>query len=599
MDYYGSMVPSNYFRSAVLTMALAAIASVGHAQQPPGGAAAPAAEPKSDDAPSSNPALDAELFYEILMGEINARTGEAGTGYALMLEAARRTNNPQLYQRAADMALQARAGDHALAAAKAWRDAQPDSREANRYVLQILIALNRIGETPELLRQELAQAPVQAKPTILGIVPQMFARASDKPLAAKVVEQALVDELAKPANAAAAHIAIGRVRLAAGDKTGALASARAAQDLDPASEGPARLGMELQEESVPEGEALVARYFASQPQATPEMQMAYSRVLLGQQKYAEAKTQLEAVTRAKPDLPEPWLILATLQLQDNRLDLAETSLKRFLTLIEGPGINREARQRSLNQAHLLYAQIAEKRGDFAAAEGWLARIENSGELFSAQSRRASLLAKQGKIAQARALLRALPGVTEDDKRMKLLAEVQLLRDQRLFQDAYEVQTELVALAPEDSELLYDQAMLAEKIGRFDTMEKLLRQIIARQPDYHHAYNALGYSMAERGQRLPEARQLISKALELAPGDPFITDSLGWVEFRMGNKAKARDLLETAFKARPDAEIAAHLGEVIWSMGERDKALGIWREGLRLNPENDSLKDTLKRLGAKP
>jgi tetratricopeptide (TPR) repeat protein len=329
------------------------------------------------------------------------------------------------------------------------------------------------------------------------------------------------------------------------------------------------------------------------------MQMAYSRVLLGQQKYAEAKTQLEAVTRAKPDLPEPWLILATLQLQDNRLDLAETSLKRFLTLIEGPGINREARQRSLNQAHLLYAQIAEKRGDFAAAEGWLARIENSGELFSAQSRRASLLAKQGKIAQARALLRALPGVTEDDKRMKLLAEVQLLRDQRLFQDAYEVQTELVALAPEDSELLYDQAMLAEKIGRFDTMEKLLRQIIARQPDYHHAYNALGYSMAERGQRLPEARQLIAKALELAPGDPFITDSLGWVEFRMGNKAKARDLLETAFKARPDAEIAAHLGEVVWSMGERDKALGIWREGLRLNPENDSLKDTLKRLGAKP
>ena len=128
---------------------------------------------------------------------------------------------------------------------------------------------------------------------------------------------------------------------------------------------------------------------------------------------------------------------------------------------------------------------------------------------------------------------------------------------------------------------------------------LLRQIIARQPDYHHAYNALGYSMAERGQRLPEARQLIAKALELAPGDPFITDSLGWVEFRMGNKAKARDLLETAFKARPDAEIAAHLGEVVWSMGERDKALGIWREGLRLNPENDSLKDTLKRLGAKP
>ena len=183
--------------------------------------------------------------------------------------------------------------------------------------------------------------------------------------------------------------------------------------------------------------------------------------------------------------------------------------------------------------------------------------------------------------------------------MKLLAEVQLLRDQRLFKEAYEVQTELVALAPNDGELLYDQAMLAEKIGQFDTMEKLLRQIIASKPDYHHAYNALGYSLAERGLRLPEAKQLITKAVELAPGDPFITDSLGWVEFRMGNKAEARKLLEAAFKARPDAEIAAHLGEVVWSMGERDKALAVWREGLRLNPDNESLKDTLKRLGAKP
>ncbi len=599
MDYYGSMVPSNFFRSALLTVALAATATVGYAQQPTGAGAPQAADPAPDAPVVSNPDLDAELFYEILMGELNVRTGEAGTGYALMLDAARRTENPQLFQRAADMALQARSGEYALAAARAWQEAQPQSREANRYVLQILIALNRIGDTPELLRQELAQAPVQAKPAILGIVPQMYARASDKALAAKVVEQALVDELAKPAMAAAAHIAIGRVRLAAGDKTGALASARASQALDASNDGPARLGMELLEEGVPEAEALISRYFASQQQATPEMQMAYARVLLGQQKYPEAKAQLEAVTSAKPELPEPWLVLSTLQLQDNRLDLSETSLKRFITLISSPEIDKDVRQRSLNQAYLLYAQIAEKRGDFAAAEGWLARIENSSELFSAQTRRASLLARQGKIAEARALLRSLPGVTEDDKRMKLLAEVQLLREQRLYKEAYEVQTELVALAPDEGELLYDQAMLAEKIGQFDTMEKLLRQIIARQPDYHHAYNALGYSLAERGLRLPEAKELISKAVELAPGDPFITDSLGWVEFRMGNKTQARKLLETAFKARPDAEIAAHLGEVVWSMGERDKALGIWREGLRLNPDNESLKDTIKRLGAKP
>jgi Flp pilus assembly protein TadD len=127
------------------------------------------------------------------------------------------------------------------------------------------------------------------------------------------------------------------------------------------------------------------------------------------------------------------------------------------------------------------------------------------------------------------------------------------------------------------------------------MERLLRQVIAIRPDYHHAYNALGYSLAERGQRLPEARQLIQKAVELAPGDPFIADSLGWVEFRMGNKTEALRILEDAYKARPDAEIAAHLGEVLWSLGQRDRAQAVFREALLVAPDNESLQDTLKRL----
>jgi Flp pilus assembly protein TadD len=126
-------------------------------------------------------------------------------------------------------------------------------------------------------------------------------------------------------------------------------------------------------------------------------------------------------------------------------------------------------------------------------------------------------------------------------------------------------------------------------------------VIAAKPDYHHAYNALGYSLADRGIRLPEAKQLIEKALEFAPGDPYISDSLGWVEFRMGNKAEALRILDTAYKARPDAEIAAHLGEVLWSMGRRDRAQAIWKEGLLLNADSDTLQETLKRLrvGIKP
>ena len=590
MDYYGPMVLFHSFRTAALATAITVAACSTWAQssgsEAPPNTGAPAAE--------SNPALDAELFYEIFLGEVSARTGDPGAGYAFMLEAARRSGDGQLYQRAADIALQSRSGEYALAAAKAWKEALPESREANRYVLQILIALNRIGETPGLLRQELAQSPPRTKAAMLAALPQMYGRASDKVLAASVVEAALADELSHPATGPVAWVSLGRLRLAAGDKAGALDAARKAQSLDDANEGAAQLALELMEDGTPEAEAIVLQTLGKQP--VPELQMAYARVLLGLQRYPDASRQLEAATKAKPDLMEAWLVLATLQLQENRLPAAESALERFMELVSASS-DAEVRRRGQTQAYLLYAQIAEKKQDYAGAEAWLQRIDNVEEVFGAQARRASLLARQGKVAQARALLHSLPGNSVDDKRRKLQAEVQLLREQRLYEDAYKVQTELVALAPDDAELIYDQAMLAEKAGHPDIMEQLLRQVIAQKPEYHHAYNALGYSFAERGVRLQEAKDLILKALEFAPADPFILDSLGWVEFRMGQPAEAKRQLEAAYKTRPDVEIAAHLGEVLWSLGDKDAALQIWKEGQRASPDNETLKETLARLGA--
>lgn len=590
MDYYGPMVLFQSFRIASLAAVMALAMHAAGAQSV--GAEANSAE--NQPAVESNPALDAELFYEIFLGEVSARTGDPGAGYAFMLEAARRSADGQLYQRAADIALQARSGDYALAAAKAWKEALPESREANRYVLQILVALNRIGETPDLLRQELAQSSPRAKTSTLAALPQMYGRASDKVLAAKVVEAALVDELVHPATGPLAWVSLGRIRLAAGSKAGALEAARKAQALDKANEGAVRLALELLEENTPEAEPLVTESLAER--SVPELRMAYARVLLGLQRYTDAARQLELATQEKPDLVEPWLVLATLQLQDNRLAAAEAALQRFMDLVSAAP-DAELRQKGLTQAYLLHAQIAEKKQDFAAAEAWLARIDNAEEVFTAQTRRASLLARQGKVDQARALLRSLPGTTLDDKRTKLLAEVQLLREMRLYQDAYAIQGELVALAPDDTELVYDRAMLAEKAGQPDTMERLLREIIAKKPEHYHAYNALGYSLADRGVRLAEAKQLILKALEFAPNDPFIGDSLGWVEFRMGNLAEARRLLESAYKARADVEIAAHLGEVLWTLGDKEAAMRIWKEGQRTSPDNETLKETLKRLGA--
>jgi tetratricopeptide (TPR) repeat protein len=213
-------------------------------------------------------------------------------------------------------------------------------------------------------------------------------------------------------------------------------------------------------------------------------------------------------------------------------------------------------------------------------------------MVGVQTRRASILAQQGNLDAARKLIQGLPGRDPDELRARLLSEAQLLRDAKQYRLAFDL---LRQASPGDADVLYEQAMLAEKMGDLAEMERLLRAVMVAKPDYHHAYNALGYSLAEHRLRLPEAKQLIQKALEFAPGDPFISDSLGWVEFRLGNKAEAARILETAYQSRPDAEIAAHLGEVLWSLGQKDRAIEFWKEGVKLNPENETLGETLKRL----
>jgi tetratricopeptide (TPR) repeat protein len=239
--------------------------------------------------------------------------------------------------------------------------------------------------------------------------------------------------------------------------------------------------------------------------------------------------------------------------------------------------------------------VAEQRGDFSAAEAWLARIEDPRRALEVQSRRATLMARQGRLAEARALVRQAPERESGDARAKLMAEAGLLREVKRWDEAFELLGSAVQRFPDDTDLLYEQAMVAEKMGRVDEMERLLRRVIEIKPDNAHAHNALGYSLADRGQRLAEARQLIQRALELAPGDPFITDSLGWVEFRLGNLPEALRLLRQAYASRPDVEIGAHLGEVLWAMGQQDEARRIWAESKGRDAANDVLRETLARL----
>ena len=545
-------------------------------------------------------ALDAELFYRLLVGEITARDGDAGAGFALMLDSARKTNDAQLYQRAVEIALQSRSGDAALQAALAWKQAQPNAQDANRYVLQILIALNRIQDTLEPLKKEIELTSAAERPRAISAIPRAYTRVGDKKLAASVIENALSSYVTNPATAAAAWTTIGRMRLAAGDALGALDAVQKGQGADIKAEGPALVALELFDPKQPAAEVVIKKYLSDNPKSIPEIRMGYARGLLDAQRYGEAGTQLQTVIKDKPDYAPAWLVLGSLQLQDNQLALAQSSLEQYAALNLAANVPSEEDEpnRGLAQAYLSLAQIAEKRKDFAGAEAWINKIENSSDMMLAQTRRASILASRGQLAEGRQLIRSLPERNPGDGRLKVLAEIGLLRDLKQYQLAYDLLGQTSAASPQDSDLMYDQAMMAEKLGQLPEMEGLLRRVIAIKPDAYNAYNALGYSFADRNVRLPEAKALIQKALEFVPNDPFIRDSLAWAEFRMGNNIEAVKIFADAFKMKPDAEIAAHYGEVLWTMGQRDKALGVWREGQLLNPENETLVETLKRLNVK-
>ena len=463
-----------------------------------------------------------------------------------------------------------------------------------------MLALNRLAETQEPLRTQIQLTPAVDRSAAISQIPRLYARVSEKKAAATLVEQALNEYLNASATAAAGWTAVGRMRLSAADASGAVDAAGRAQNAEANAVGPALLALEIMDPKQPAAEPIVRRYLQT-PSAITEVRMGYARALLDAQRPAEASTQVQQITREKPDVAEAWLMQGALELQDNQIDKADASLKRYIELAS-PARNSDEKQRGLTQAYLSLAQIAEKRKDFSLAESWLGKVESPQALVNTQTRRASMLAKQGKLSEARDLIRKLPERQGEDgaadRRTKLIAEMQLLRDNKQFQAAYDVLQQGVQSSPRDHDLVYQQASVAEKLQRYGEMERLMRRAIEIKPDFAYAYNALGYSFADRNVRLPEAKTLLQKALELAPGDPAITDSLGWVEFRLGNIKEAISLLEKAYKAFPNAEIGAHLGEVLWTSGQRDKAMAIWKECMLLDKEDEVLVETLKRLRVK-
>jgi tetratricopeptide (TPR) repeat protein len=287
---------------------------------------------------------------------------------------------------------------------------------------------------------------------------------------------------------------------------------------------------------------------------------------------------------ANPDVPVA-LGLLSIQLED--YDTAESYLKKALNLgYTNPDMVR-----------MYLGQLEERRKQWDEADRWYQSVGPGENFLSAQIKRAEIMAKQGKLDEARAFLRQISIQGSQQQIQLVLAEAQLLRNAKAYQQAYDLLGRALQKQPEAPELLYDFAMAAERLNRIDVVESNLRKLIEIQPNYAHAYNALGYTLADRTDRLAEARGLIEKALSLSPDDAYILDSMGWVQFRLGQLVEAEANLRRAYTLQADPEIAAHLGEVLWTQGRNVEARDLWRASLQINPESEALLNVMKRFQA--
>ena len=581
-------------------LALACALSLGTLAVSAHAAEAEAEEQAAPALPVQNSAMDAPMFYQLLVGEMELRSGEVGVAYQVLLDAARRTHDEALYKRVVQIALQERAGEQALVAAKAWRDGVPGSLEAHQTTLQLLALLNKPAESAAPVQSLLKLGTEAQSQALLRSLPGLFNRSPEPQRVLEALQPTLQGAARTPALRQSALLCEARLQLAAGHAAPAWTLTEQMLRQDPGLEDGLALALELMDRQ-PAAEAPVRAALEARPD-NHGLRQAYARALARSQRLVEAVTEFRRLTVEQPDQPTPWYALGSLELELRHPERAEPALQTFLKRLEesaGSGELTEAGRDARQQAWLLLSRVAEQRKDWKTAQAWLDKIETSAPRADLIYRKALLQARQGKLDQARQLIQELPGETDEQLRTRFMAESQLLRDLQQWSAAYELLGRATARLPADADLLYEQAMMAEKLNRLDEMEQQLRRTIQISPKHFHAYNALGYSLADRKLRLDEARELIVKALSLAPKEPAIVDSMGWVEYRLGRLQEAERWLAQAYASRPDGDIAAHLGEVLWQAGQKEKAREIWNDGLKREPGNEAILETRQRLQAVP
>ena len=337
---------------------------------------------------------------------------------------------------------------------------------------------------------------------------------------------------------------------------------------------------------------MLQRFLMAHP-AAADVRQVYARLLVGEGHLEEARQQFDELLRQNPKNLDPLFALGVLALEAERFIEARGYFERYLDALGS------SPDRDLDLVYMNMARVAEGERRFPEALDWLHKVRGADQIEAAHERQAFILGRMNRAEEGLEILRQMPANTAEERTQNILAQGQLLRDAHRYEESFQLLDEALRASPDDTGLLYESAMSAERLDRIDLMEVRLRHLLRLRPDYAHAYNALGYSLADRNIRLQEAYQLINHALTLAPDDGFIVDSMGWVQYRLGNLKAAREALTRAFQLKADPDVAAHLGEVLWATGDHSGARELLLEAQKRDGESDTLRDTLQRLKIQP
>jgi tetratricopeptide (TPR) repeat protein len=547
----------------------AALADTPEAAGGDGADPAPAAEAVSAG-------LTADLVYAILVAEVAAQRSDERMAFTHYLHAARLAKDPELAALAARAALalgDAQAGRRAVAV---WQELDPDSLKARQIGAYVQIEAGDRDAALAALRELVALTPPTKQPYMQAA--QLLARI-EEPQERLALMQELVAAVAEDADA---QFALATLAAAADDTALARAAAEKAVALRPDWTEPRVFMVQLlvAEDEAEAAAALLDEYLAeagsSPGQEDQELQLLRAQLHINAEEYEAALGIYEGLLAREAEQPEVLFTAAVLALEVEALPTA----REYLMQLDALG-------RRGDDVAFLMGQLEEREGNPDAALGWYAKVDGP-NATDAAVRIARLHAAAGDVSRAQDMIQQLRDQLPEESVTLYLIEGEMLRENDAEQQAMAVYDGAIAAAPDDPDLRYARAMAAVGLDRIDLLESDLRHILAQDPNHADALNALGYTLADRTDRLEEAFALIEKALALKPDEPAIKDSMGWVLYRMGDPAAAepylRDALETVF----DPEIAAHLGEVLWALGRRDEARAIWDRALEEDPEHEYL-----------